>query len=647
MAWAPSPGRGHRAQRWSTEATPPDARAWSRWSLLHGDTLGEVPGLIDAAAAHLRNVVRQELQRYGRHDRLELQLRDWASDDKACDLVEVVVALVCQDQDGRMVGPQLLDVLLDLLVGRVRLHRDADRGQVGLDEREGCVLDLGGGEPLGMDVGYLLEFQRPLERGGEVDAAPAEDGVRRQPEVLGDRLDLRHERLVRRACAVGVEPAIELVRYLVQGVAVAVQLGLRDRLPLHRDLQRHDAEGHDLPCEGLGRGDADLGAGVQVDAGVREARDARAHDVYHAERERLVLLGDFDRLQGVGRLPALRYRYHDVVGGDQRAAVAELAGVLYLHGQLCEALDDVLAYHPRVKGRTASADDDPLRIAQAVQSGPVAKVFHGLLQAAKLDLPRLRLLRVVVEPPAHDVAERVGLVHDFLQHEVLVAALLDLVQRHLQVDDGVVPGLRLVLQVRVVLDRRDLVGLPADLDEVALPEVHDILGVLDDGGRVAPQHVLVLPHAEQQRGALPGADEQVRVVLEDEDDPVGPLHHLQGPRDDPALLQLRHLVPHALHQVRQALGVRLALEDVALLLQLLLERLVVLDHAVVHDGYGAVVGDVRVRVLVRRLPVRRPARVGDADGTLKIRRRTCRFQVYHLPDLLLDFDWRPMDSNPC
>ena len=68
----------------------------------------------------------------------------------------------------------------------------------------------------------------------------------------------------------------------------------------------------------------------------------------------------------------------------------------------------------------------------------------------------------------------------------------------------------------------------------------------------------------------------------------------------------------ALDQVRDDLGVGLGDERVALALQLVLQVEVVLDDAVVDDDDLAGAVAVRVRVLLGRPAVRRPARVADA-----------------------------------
>src|SRR5690606_6819890 len=76
--------------------------------------------------------------------------------------------------------------------------------------------------------------------------------------------------------------------------------------------------------------------------------------------------------------------------------------------------------------------------------------------------------------------------------------------------------------------------------------------------------------------------------------------------------QVVSLLQVLVNEMRGDLGIRFGLELVPLRDQLVLDRLVVLDDAVV-DHRDAVPGKMRVRVLLRDSAVRRPARGGDAE----------------------------------
>mmetsp|Transcript_28124 Transcript_28124/g.81105 ORF Transcript_28124/g.81105 Transcript_28124/m.81105 type:complete len:427 (-) Transcript_28124:629-1909(-) len=397
---------------------------------LYRDALCEVPGLVDGTATHVCDVVGEQLQRNNSSQRLELQLCGRAVDDKTSDPLEVAVPIVRQDDHRGIPGPQLRDIGLYLGVGWVGRHCNAnDRDEVA-DQCQGPMLHLGRQEPLGVNVRDLLELQRALERHREVDPRAAEESVVSETEVLGNDLDLLVQRF---------KPRLDQVWHSIQGVAIAVKLPVGDEPALQGQLQRDHQERNHLPSEGLGRRDANLRAGVQVDAGIRGTRDAGADAVDDAHRHRLALLGDADRLEGVRGLAALRDGHDDVLRGDQGSPVAELAGVLHLHRQLRQALERVLADQPRVEGRAAGADDDPRGRGHPLQRAEA--IVQGLLQATKLQPPELLTL-VPVEPAAHGVPQRVWLVHDLLEHEVPVARFLDLLKGHLQPNDWIVdrPG---------------------------------------------------------------------------------------------------------------------------------------------------------------------------------------------------------------
>ena len=78
------------------------------------------------------------------------------------------------------------------MVGRC----DGHGRHLGVDQRDGTVLHLGGGVALGVDVGDLLELQRPFECRGVVVSAPQADegaGIGEDFREVGDlRRHLEH-----------------------------------------------------------------------------------------------------------------------------------------------------------------------------------------------------------------------------------------------------------------------------------------------------------------------------------------------------------------------------------------------------------------------------------------------------------------------
>ena len=116
-------------------------------------------------------------------------------------------------------------------------------------------------------------------------------------------------------------------------------------------------------------------------------------------------------------------------------------------------------------------------------------VFRGEIEAVQARAPRLGQ-----EPPAQRGPHRVGLLQDLFEHEVGVAAQLQL--RHIPGD--VVH--RAQLHVRLAVQDR-VPGRGEDRD-VAVVQVHDGARVLEHGRGVRRHKQLVVADAEQHRRSL-------------------------------------------------------------------------------------------------------------------------------------------------
>ena len=250
----------------------------------------------------------------------------------------------------------------------------------------------------------------------------------------------------------------------------------------------------------------------------------------------------------------------------------------------------VLPHQAGVPGGAAGQDDDPPDVAQ--------------FEVRQLDAAELDVAAVGQDPAAERIADGLGLFEDLLEHEMLVAALLDLPQ---------IPGDLLdLLGDLLVVDGGGGNALGSQGDHLAVVEVDDLARVPHDRRDVRSQVVDALADPHHQRAALAGADDRFGVVAVDDGHAEGPLDHAQGALDG------LHQVPvvEVLHQVSQDFGVGLRLEHVALLAELDLQGPVVLDDPVVDEGDLA--GAVRMGVDPVGRPVGRPAGVGDAAGPAQI-----------------------------
>ena len=243
--------------------------------------------------------------------------------------------------------------------------------------------------------------------------------------------------------------------------------------------------------------------------------------------------------------------------------------------------------------RRAAGDDLDAVIAADVQ-----------LQAVEDDL-------AVFDARQDGAAQGLGLLHDLLEHEVLVAALFR--GGDLPVDvvvflfDGQLHGVE------------ELDAVAAEDGDLAVLHVDDVTGVFDQRRHVGGDEILALAEAEQQRRVLARGVDMIRIVRAEDAEGVRALDpvqdHVQSVRDRRDLGQA-----HAVfHELRDDLRVGLRGKLHALLLQKFADLEIVFDDAVMDDGDLAVLGDVRVGVDIVRFAVGRPAGVPDAGSAVQQR----------------------------
>ena len=211
-----------------------------------------------------------------------------------------------------------------------------------------------------------------------------------------------------------------------------------------------------------------------------------------------------------------------------------------------------------------------------------------------------------------------GLLVDLLHHEVLIAALVSCFcgegDLHLFLLDHVA--------VEVIEYR--LAGRQSGHLQVA--DIVDLIGVVKDGRDIGSHVGLVVRDSDDHGAVFSGDPDLAGIILEHQLQRVGAADadHGLGDRVDGADLILLVVV---VHQLDGHFCVRLAVELIAVLEQLVLQLLVVLDDPVVYAhneglhrsgaGPGAVAGDMGVRIRLRRVAVGSPARVADAAGALE------------------------------
>ena len=199
------------------------------------------------------------------------------------------------------------------------------------------------------------------------------------------------------------------------------------------------------------------------------------------------------------------------------------------------------------------------------------------------------------------MADDFGLLVDFLRHEVAMVAFVD---QH----DG---GLR--LQDRALDDVAagivDLRAVAREDHPITVLEIAYGVGERRQRDRIGTDEHLAVAETDRQRRTLAGADQQIVLAGEQECQRERATQPRQRPFDR---FDRRRAARHfGGDEMRDDLGIGLGGEFRALAFKLAAQLAEILDDAVVHDGEP--LGGVRMRIVLGRPAVGRPARVADAD----------------------------------
>ena len=502
-------------------------------------------------------------------------------DDVIDVLFEFRIALGGDADDNGVTRLDFLDVRQGLLIDAL-LRRERDDGHALDDERERAVLELARRIGLGVNIGNLLELQRAFKRHMIVETASDEEDVLVEAVLLRKRLD-RLDVAQRLADLRG-----NLRKSLDQSLAALLRERSLEICHVDGEHEHQD----ELRRVRLRRGDGDLRPRPSVKHLRRLARDGRADDVRDSKALRAQTLGLLQGGKRVARLARLADDDHQGVLVDDRRTVAELRRNVNLDGDARELLDVVLADKTRMIRRAAG--DDVNLIKRIEEFAAPAQLVHD------------DMLAVLGNARRHRVAHGLRLLVNLLEHEVLVATLFRRLGVPVDLED---------------LLRHDFAAAIRDVHAVRLDDRH--LTVIDDVGA---------PRARDDRGdvgrdeILPFAEtDDKRIVLLRADQTVGMLarHEYESVRSFDTRKHLAHrglevAVVDFLQQVCDDLRIRLRLEGMTFFNQIFLQRHIVFDDAVVHNGKIARAVCMRMCVAVRRTSMCRPTRMTDADMTCRL-----------------------------
>ena len=220
------------------------------------------------------------------------------------------------------------------------------------------------------------------------------------------------------------------------------------------------------------------------------------------------------------------------------------------------------------------------------------------------------VISLYVHTSSHAVFQTIGLLKDFLQHEVGETAFLNLSQIEVNL-------CHFMFHLLIVEIDHFHIFPTANHGDVLVVQINDLIGVFDDGACVRTKKELFLADAHHQRTTLSGGYNLVGGVLVENGDGVSTN---DGAQSDTHGCEQIHVFLRAyiFYQLHQHFGVGVALKFDAFLLQLLLQHSIVFNDAVVDDGQISRERNVWVRIGGVWLSVRGPSCVGNADRSSRV-----------------------------
>ena len=319
-----------------------------------------------------------------------------------------------------------------------------------LNEADGTVLELTGGVGLGVDIGDLLELQGALQAQGIVHiATDEEDAI--VVEILAG--------VVLNVVLVG-EDLLHLGRQQQHLLQHGVVLLLRHGAQQTGQVQSQQIQHRQLGGIGLSGGHSNLRPRPGVEHLVRLPGDRRAHHIDDGEDSSPQPLGLPEGGHGIQSLTRLADHNDQGLVIHNGIHVPELRRQGHLHRDPQDPLQVVFPNHAHVVRGSAGHDVELVNTAQVV-------LCEGKVLQEHLSVP---------DPGEDGPAHGLRLLHDLLEHEVLVAALLCRVHLPVHVGDLLLHRLH---EVVIALDA--VLGQHRHLAVVHVPHLP---GVADDGGDV-------------------------------------------------------------------------------------------------------------------------------------------------------------------
>ena len=238
------------------------------------------------------------------------------------------------------------------------------------------------------------------------------------------------------------------------------------------------------------------------------------------------------------------------------------------------------------------------------------------------------MIALDVDTSAHTVGQTIGLLEDFLQHEMGIATLLNLSE--VDVDGLYLQGLFLAQDA----EHLQLFTLTDDSD-ITVFQIDDLVSIFDDRTGITTKEEFVLTDTHHQGTLLTGSNNLGGVALVDDGNGISANNLIESSLN--GLQQRELLLDHNIFdQLNKYLGIGIALERHTLFNELGLDVGIVLDDTVMDDGQVVALGIVRVSITAGGLAMRSPTGMGNAYVTRHILIAAIFCQIIDLSLCLID-----------
>ena len=218
---------------------------------------------------------------------------------------------------------------------------------------------------------------------------------------------------------------------------------------------------------------------------------------------RTFLLCHFKGFHGIVRFSGLADNDNKRVFRYQRITIAEFGSQDREHQLVCKTFQRVLCHHTDVVGRSAGNDIKNIRI---------LNLFRSKLQVTEIN-------PAVFYPGRNGFVDCFRLFHDFLEHEMRIAALFR--RGNIPVD-----GMKLLFY-RLTKDIKNLDRLRRNHGHFPVFHICDLPGMRNKSRCVGCNQVESVPVAQEQRRVLSCGDDGVRIISAENDHGISPFNAMQ------------------------------------------------------------------------------------------------------------------------